>query len=362
MVKEIILHLGDTKTGSTTLQAVLQSGAYQLPGQTLHYPGSGATLNQNHLAHVLFREGQMSKSAKRFGKIKSGFDGSDADFAVVSAEHFQSVDPEALQLAIQKYWPEYEGRIRLISYVRPHAEKLLSAFSEQMKFGMLKDGLPGFFEQVSSNEKLDYTPRFEKWRQIFGDRFELRPFVRSQLYKQDVVADFFHFLTGSEGVKLQEVPIENTSMTVGQIALLRVLHATIRPDAKPAQVSRKIRASLSRVVVQEFRDTGLGGDCAKLHLPKDLLGDVIQRYEADAAALDAAFFPGTPMADALHSAEQRLTGPEQSLEAADYFSAETLMSFQMLCGVLNKIAAQHPENFLDMLQAARKGSRTEEEG
>ncbi|MEX5516758.1 hypothetical protein [Pseudophaeobacter sp. 1A09344] len=355
MVKELIIHLGDTKTGSTTLQGVLRSGSYTLPGvQQLLYPGRH--LNHNYLAQGLYRKEKKAGNTRRFRKLHQALESSDADFAVVSAEHFQFASPTHLQQVIQETLPGYEHKIRLISYVRPHAEKLLSAFSEQIKFGMVKGGLRGFFNRMSARGTLDYTPRFLEWRNTFGDRFELRPFVRQELFREDISADFFHFLTGEEGTELQGKTVDNPALTVGQIALLQHVHHVFRSEAARQEIDRKLMrralTALSQAVTQEIKRTGIGKETGRLHIPRSLIGKVIDRYQEDAAALDAAFFTGTPMTEALQAAPQKLSGKKQSFSAADYFDTETLLGVEALSGALSALALHTPEQFQKKMKAA----------
>lgn len=356
MIKELIVHLGDTKTGSTALQSVLRAGRFKLPGQqTLLYPGS--SLNQNDLAQCLSRRKQAGKIAKRYGTLAERLRKSNADYAVVSAEHFQSADPESLQKAIAGHLPEFEGQVRLIAYVRPHAEKLLSSFSEQVKLGSDPGSLEEHFDHTARQARLDYTPRFQAWRDVFGDRFALRPFVRSQLHKQDISEDFFRWLTGGEEAEVTPAPAVNESLTVGQIALMRCFGAALVMKGRRGGMGSG-RAGCCRAMAQAMRSAGLGRDSGRLHLPDGLVDRIVARYSADAAALDAAFFRGTPMTDALTRMPERLTGPAQPLDADSYFPAEAVAAVRGQAALLSSLAKHNPKSFKalskDLHLAARR--------
>ena len=352
MVDEVVLHLGDFKTGSTALQSVLKSGAYEMPGQPpLFYPAGGS--NHNGMVQALNRTGGAAdRVATMMRKVGREMRGSGAARAVISAEHFQNTDPELLQQALAQYWPWALDRIRLIAYVRPHADKLLSVFSTQMRMGFDYPSVEALFQEQSAKEKLDYTPRFLRWRAVFGERFELRPFVRDHLQGGDIITDFMQFAYGGGTVQVHGHAVSNASLTVGQMALLRLLTGPLNRGRRPKEL-RKARSELSRIAARKIERAGLGAESGRLLMPEHLAAAVIRRYSADAQALDEAFFSGSPMSDALLSAPVRLGGPEQSLDATDYFPPEAVSGFRALADILCALARDKPELMLEAAKALR---------
>lgn len=337
MTKEIIIHLGDMKTGSTALQSVLRFGDYNWSGGSICYPGKH--LHHNYLAGAVRSGKSPDLIAKRMEAIGEELRASDADFGVVSAELFEFVPAERMQELIQTYWPDLADRIRFVAYVRPHAPKLLALYSTHMRFGSKVKGPQTECVNTSKTAVLDYAPRFNAWRACFGDRFSLRLFDRAHLHNGDVVQDFFHFMNPGAEVELTGEPIANASLTVAQIALLRLFlkpfHDT--PDRSPQQ--REACATLCRFVARKIEQAGLGKDSGRVHIPNAIISTFIDRYHEDARALDAAFFEGNPMEQALLDARKKYAGPRQSLEASDYFSSDTLTSFailgQVMCASVN---------------------------
>lgn len=352
MADELILHLGDFKTGSTALQSALHSGAYEVPGQPpLFYPGKGG--NHNGMVQALNRPGAQERAEVLLRKTGRQIQESGAARAVISAEHFQNTDPQQLQQMLTQHWPWAGDRLRLIAYVRPHADKLLSVFSTQLRMGFDYPSVDALFEEQSAKDKLDYTPRFQRWRAVFGDRFELRPFIRSQLHGGDIITDFMQFAYGSGDVQLLGRAVANASLTVGQMALLRLLTGPLNQGRRPKEL-RKARSELSRIAGREIERAGLAADSGRLRMPEHLMAPFISRYSADAQALDAAFFSGTPMTDALQSAPERLGGPEQSLEASAYFAPESVACFKLLADILCALARDKPELMQEAAKALRQ--------
>ncbi|MDE4099389.1 hypothetical protein [Phaeobacter gallaeciensis] len=341
MINELVIHLGDTKTGSTSIQKVLAQKAYEVPGRSICYPGR---TNHNPLGKTLSRRRLFKDRENRFREIAKVFLDSTADYGIVSAELFQSVDPRVLNDAIETYWPQFRDRLRLVSYVRPHAEKFLSSFSERVKLGAEFESLDAFLEDQSRNGTLDYTPRFESWRGVFGNRFELRPFVRERLCRGDVVQDFFQYVSGTEDFKITSRIEANSSLTVSQLAFLKEMHVQLKAGmgARPKPVLKDAQNSLGRLVGEHMGANELGADGSKLRMPAELFERFRERYAADAEALDTAFFDGFPMSEALEKSAGNTADVPQSLKSEDYFDPATIRSLRTFSQVLADLLVEKP--------------------
>ena len=353
MINELIIHLGDNKTGSTSIQRVLANRLWSLPEGDIAYPTTG---NHNGMAMTLSTKRLFDQRAPRFARVRKAFEESDAEYGIVSAEHFQFVDPLVFKEAIDTYWPAFRDRIRLIAYARPHAGKFLSAFSERVKLGMTAPSLEELFEVTTKETAFDYTPRFEKWREVFGDRFTLRPFIRDQLYQGDAVTDFLKTALRREDFEVTGPLQSNPSLTLSQLSLLRLMHQHLRESHRAFQQPRNLlepRKELGRGVAEYILANGLGADAPKPRMPAALIGRFQERYAADAAALDRAFFDGTPMSDALRAASGKVTDEAQSLEAEDYFGPEVILSVKAFTELLAELMAAHPTDFKQAIADAR---------
>lgn len=352
MIKELVLHLGDTKTGSTSIQKALVHRVCAAPGKSILYPSSN---NHVGLAKTLTQKRRFEERMPRFFRVYEAFQDSDADYGIVSAEHFQFVNPAVLAEAIDAYWPALKDRLRLVAYVRPHAEKFLSTYAERAKLGSAPESQEAFFDSKAASGVFEYAKRFGAWRATFGDRFELRPFVRARMYKGDVIHDFFKYLLGSEEFTVGQVISANTSLTAGQLALLRETHAILnsRIEDKKGPRFREARGAIGRILAEHIRANALGQDTGKLRLPAALADRMQDRYAADAAALDAAFFDGTPMSDALEAIHKNTIETPQSLDAADYFSADVIETARIFSGVLGDMLLSKPEEVKKAVSRAR---------
>ncbi|MFT7593799.1 MAG: hypothetical protein ACI8R4_001115 [Paracoccaceae bacterium] len=249
--------------------------------------------------------------------------------------------------AIADHWSPLADRLRLVAYVRPHCDKMLSAFSERMKQAGRQESVEGIFADMSKSGYLDYTPRFGAWREVFGTRFELRPFVRDQLFQGDVVSDFCKFMFQNEDFEVEDILSSNTSLTISQLAVLRDVHKQLAKKLPPKRGPRfkDVGGMLGRIVADNMQASGLGKDSEKLRIPASLVDRFIERYAGDAAALDKAFFDGNPMTDALGKIHLKATDAAQSMEAADYFSPDVINTVHIFTNVLVSLLIENPVQF-----------------
>lgn len=340
MVGEIVFHLGDCKTGTTSVQTVLASGGWSAPENDIVYP---TRFNHIPLAKTLTVPAEKPNEAKRFAAVRKAFEQSDAAHGVISAEHFEFVDPELAARAIDTHLGAYADRIRLIAYVRPHADRLVSTFAERAKKGLFMGGLEDMHDRLVADRLLFYTPRFQRWKDVFGDAFTLRPFLRDRLWQGDVVQDFFRFVTRGDGFEITHPTDRNESLSVEDIAMMQAVHAAIR-KRHPGKVMRRAQQDLGWYMADLLGGTPMKNG-TKPGLHRDLAARVVETYAEDAATLDAAFFEGSPMADALAGAPGKAVDLPQSFAAADHFSRAERRQFRIWAKLLGRVMAADPKHF-----------------
>jgi hypothetical protein len=132
LIKQLIIHIGQHKTGSTSIQSALATGKVMCPTTSLFYPGKNS---HNNVARTLLRAALAEQKAARFSALAKRFAKSNADIGIISAESFEFVRPMALQRALKQFFPEHADTARIIAYVRHHAARLVSSFCERTKKG-----------------------------------------------------------------------------------------------------------------------------------------------------------------------------------------------------------------------------------
>lgn len=314
---KLVFHLGDMKTGSTAIQSALTSKGWTCDSVRLIFP------NANRVSHVGFAQSLQTaadgpKARKLAQEIMSEVQSHpEADVAVISAEHFENVDPTVLRRIIETHMPGYLADARFIAYVRPHAERIPSTYAERIKTGMYVGTLTELHEMMQKRQAYIYTPRFQAWRDTFGDAFELRPMIRDRLYRQDVVADFLQFALQTDDFTLSDAPDTNESVSLENLSILRQMHVKLNGGKHRGE---GYQATMGRALARRMNEGPFRAG-TKVRLHRALADQFVQDYAADAAALDTAFFTGTPMTDALLAAPAKAVDVAQSVRIEDHFSS-----------------------------------------
>jgi hypothetical protein len=334
---KIVFHLGDHKTGSTAIQSTLATKAYQITGATLLYP-QAHRLQHAALARTFTDDEAAGQQAQRFAEIREEIEAAKPDFAVISAEHFEEVDPVQLKAAVEKHLPDHAAGARYIAYVRPHADRIASSFAERIKVGSFWGTMEEMHVRTLEHGAFYYAPRFQNWRDTFGPAFELRPLVRALLTQQDVVADLFSYVLGHQEFTLGPTGDSNESVSLENLAILgRFQNALRDAGGKKGMYRLALGWALSRrMSASAFRNG------TKVQMHRDLAETVLQDYTEDAQALDAAFFTGTPMMDALRAAPGKAVDVAQSVELADHYSPREIYLIDLWVDQMAQIILKDP--------------------
>lgn len=336
MVQEIIFHLGDCKTGTTSIQTVLARRQWESPGQSVLYT---ARFNHIPLANSLNTPGLRQK--RMVSELVRALKASDAKTAIISAEFFEFLPPEKLHAFVTDALAPWKDNIRLVAYVRPHAERFLSSFAERSKKGGCRDGLDEFHTQILKEKLLYYTPRFAAHRDLFGARFMLRPFIRDHLRGGDVVDDFFHIALNGAPVSYPNRSDENESLSLEDLVLMRLIQKQVQKHGSKMQDARKALGWNFGPMLA----TQPAAQSSKLKLHRPLAEELVKTYAEDAAALDAMFFDGTPMSDRLTAAPKAALDAPQSLNPADYHSPEVLRVAKATAQFYARLMSADPAHF-----------------
>lgn len=310
----LLLHIGDPKTGSSSIQRALFEKKWSSPSATLAYPEQ---LNEVPAAKSLYEGANPNRRDKLFTQAADWLNQQQADVAVLSAEHFAFVDPVTVVKAISRYFPDHSEDVRVIAYVRPHISRLLSSYAQRVKSRGLQQDFDSFCHAAINKRRFLFAPRFLAWRDTFGEAFTLRPFIRDSLFSGDVVSDFLHQALRTDDFSIESDTHVNASPTLDQLACLRLLQSVLRAEG----IEKSQRAAVSGNLAKRFA-IRKAGSRERLRVPKDLLNKLQQNYRQDAEDLDASFFDGSPICSALDAAGAQTADSPQTIVAEDRFSTD----------------------------------------
>jgi tetratricopeptide (TPR) repeat protein len=241
MPRELILHIGLSKTGSSSIQLVLAAQRDALAAQGVFYPRSPGWENHmllpasivadpNALWNVHPGTWEGLRPEARLAQFREQFNAEMdampemAARCVISSEQCGSMlntDDEVARLAaLLRRWFD---PIRVVVYLRRQDKHAASAYTQNLRVGILAEpalpeGGPGQLIQY------DYGTLLDRWARGFGDGAIVpRIFERADMKGGDAVQDFLD-IAGISLPALDDNPdrLANPSVTLEGQALLRM--------------------------------------------------------------------------------------------------------------------------------------------
>ncbi|MBN2825666.1 MAG: hypothetical protein JXQ76_10095 [Campylobacterales bacterium] len=206
-MKTLYLHIGQHKTGSTSIQKVLFNNREKLANENFSF----FTVDQKN---EIIQSGNSNcwvslnrENIKSFGYINSpkelAFNLAQLPHNVImSAENLSWIFHKEPLIEFKEELSKYFDKIIIIVYIRRQDKQIISHYQESSKqymkpasvlYGSEPQAIPNY------NEKhrlyLDYNQRISIWGDAFGDdNMVIRVFDKKSLYQGDAVLDFLNLL------------------------------------------------------------------------------------------------------------------------------------------------------------------------
>lgn len=333
MVQQLVFHIGDCKTGTTSIQTMLARGAWRGAGQTVFY---SARLNHNPMAARLRQGGIPARTeAESLVELLSQ---SRADIAVISAEHFEFCAPDVIGDLLDGPLAPWAGNVRLIQYVRPHLDRFRASFIERCKKGGWQGTMGEFADQILSEGLIDYGARLADWHRRFGDQLTVRPFVRARFPDGDVRTDFLRWLFASDAATPNEAARQNTSLPIQQLVLMRFIHQIMDLPPELRDGGRAFGWNFAPILMEHATS-----DPAPVMIPATVAARLSASLTADAAMLDQMF--GNTIFSARLADRRYVSDAEQSLDPEAYFSPDTLRVIRSFATLTERMITADPAHF-----------------
>lgn len=250
----LVLHIGQTKTGSTSLQRFLALNRARLPELGLHYPtapqtAAGTTAAKHHHLLVALHPGhlQRGRAHRVWDGLLAQLERQSAQTHVLSDElfwHLGEHHPGHRVQALGFLARQLAGvDVQVLAYLRPQADWLVSWYAQLLRSsGQRVAGmdLPAFEARMRTRGMLDYHRIASDWAEAFGrDRVCLRPWDRAQLHGGDIIDDFLHRLGHNVPASWPRPPALQVAWGPARVALCQTLdQALARSGDDPAQRER----------------------------------------------------------------------------------------------------------------------------
>jgi len=346
--QRLVVHIGDHKTGSTSIQYAFAKGQILLDDTPVCYP---TDLNHTYLRKHLPPQAQPvdpQTSQKVIHRLARKIRESGASASLISAEALESANPVALREMLDTYFSETAQEIRVVAYVRPHAPRFLSSFTELTKIGVFSGNLDAYLSHLESKRRKLYHPRFSAWQAAFGDRFILRPMIRDMLLSNSVLHDFVHHAFGPEARITGAAAPSNESLCLEDLMRLKVL------QARMGQQPQKLRHALGWEFSRLLATLPAPETRTRLHLHQSLATRLKEVYLEDARALDRDFFDNKPlMTQALETACTDAPESAQNTDPEAWFSPTELRSLTIYADLVAGLLDSGDVNWARVLRQRR---------
>jgi len=235
---ECILHIGTSKTGTTTLQKFFRVNESNLAKKDIFFPKTFGAQNQVKLFAYACEPQRRHSQKLRLGltnvqqvevfrnKIWKSFcqeiKNNDCNKLLLSTEFLNSnlTSYEEVKF-LKNFLDNFVNTYKVIVYIQPQHEMAISIYSNTIQAGGTRRSILPEIDE--NNFDLNYEKILERWGKIFGMKNIFpRIFSKKELFNGDIKRDFVDYI-GLDWNDFEDVENENMSLNVEtQLFLLEI--------------------------------------------------------------------------------------------------------------------------------------------
>ncbi len=233
----IYLHIGNPKTGTTTLQWFFAHNRRELRRLGYRYSRAPGRFNHRKLALYAKDPNKVDKFHRSAGlhsvrdvavfreKFRRRFLRElktclEKDI-ILSNEHCSARLQSNEEIArLRDLLREVDDDIKVIIYLRDQTDYYFSLFSTRVKGGATEP--LDYSAATMGKTRYDYDKLLRKWRKVFGGaNVIVRLFAKDELAQQDLITDMLRQVGIKKRSKLRRIETKNTSLDVHTVEYLR---------------------------------------------------------------------------------------------------------------------------------------------
>jgi len=241
---ELILHIGDAKCGSSSIQASLYNARNHLLSLGVLYHAPGPSIG--HFCYITLIGGttrgnnssQRELANKNLSETRSLINQHRPRYVILSSENFFSVNPQKLIEIAEVMLGQKPASIHILSFIRHPAPLYLSTVQQALKASHCFPAPASYRRNTAST--------FVRWKaEPLCRSITVRLFDRKRLINKSVVAEFQHYLHCLTGIVSIRIPgiEENISLSSEQTIVLQDLRKDFLAD-----LNNKFCPESSRVI------------------------------------------------------------------------------------------------------------------
>lgn len=211
-MKQVYIHIGLHKTGSTYIQKIFAANRDVLRAEGIHYPELGAEfLFGHHNFAWSYIPGHVFKGTDTFSQTAflTALKKVDVENILISSEDFEFLERSHI-LALKQSLSDY--RTHVVMYVRNPVSALYSRWQESVKHGDLTSLLDYYRKTFNNPAPMNYALVADTWANVFGSNAMKIVIYDNLLAEESNIA--LYFLNQVLGVSIQP---ETLSMPQGKV-------------------------------------------------------------------------------------------------------------------------------------------------
>ena len=236
MTRPLIVHIGMSKAGSTSIQYMLGAmrGRLERLGVRVPRAGSGVPGDHHNLPRTTAGSWTAQPGRGSWPELLAEIQASPAERFVLSSELFtRRIGGAPCALRLRELAVAADLEVRVVAYVRPQSELMASWYGEQVNIAERMEPFDAFVAEMLSpagGPEFDYNVVFEPWRAEFCDALEVFPLERGRP-REGLLAHFLGLLGVDGGDAMRA------------LERLRPPRANLRVGAKELEVRRLVSAA-----------------------------------------------------------------------------------------------------------------------
>lgn len=320
----VVVHVGMSKTGTSTIQAVLHRSRRRLARRGILYPKSPGERRHIRLGLAMQPDdgvvrqsvGWRRQAVSTPGELRPIFEEALFEELSVSPRHVVFSD-EALFIAdpegianMRELFDRIASSVRVVAYLRRQDGHLCSRYQQMVK----REGEVRLLTEraeLDLSDDYDYHARLTTWRELMRpDQLVVRTFEPARFVGGSLVSDFLD-ATGLDlrAEQLVQVPPRNESIDAEAVEFLRVLNLHLQDLGTPPD------RTLTNDVMNRLRPHTHG---RTLTLPEPVLDDFMARWRQSNEGVARDFVGDAPQSHFAARQNTRNTTTDQLLDPARF--------------------------------------------
>lgn len=286
-MKQVYIHIGPPKTGTTTIQNSLFINRDTLLENGVYVPRTGSLVDKCHhhnLGYELIKDPRFIKSNGTWRDLSNELRKVDAKKIILSSENLIRCTDGNIR-TIKEYLRDYETYI--VFYVRRQDMRIQSQWAQGAKMPFRPDIDMPFPEWIYKNNyqinKSDYYEIYQQWKRIFGENILIRVLEKGQL-QGTLFEDFLATVGVDNPQKYKTSEDKNVSPGIKTLSMILEYKRLLGPKIDERKLARILH------VIKEYGEEKGWNNEKWSFLTREIYDKIMSRYEESNKKLAMEYF------------------------------------------------------------------------